>query len=144
MRNDIYRAKLKGSGQWIYWNMFGQITTATGKRHAFKKETSSGFSMFDNIEQIRQLVVTNTICRTTGLKDKTGKHIFEADICLFENDDNEISCYAVKYEPQKGRFIILERDKEYPVYPDDFDDFFAKRCQVICDIFNPEYAGYIV
>lgn len=61
MNKTIFRAKLKDSDEWIYWNMFGEITTESGKRHSYKKETSHGYSLYYTITQMRNLIVMDTV-----------------------------------------------------------------------------------
>lgn len=140
----IFRAKLKSTslaGSWVYWNVYGELCTENGKRHPLKLEMPHSVHLYYNIIQIQDKIDSKTIGMYSGLSDKDGVKIYDGDICLFENDDDEISFYAIKYEVRKGCFITLERHVEYPTFPDHLDDFFAERCKVVCDIFNPEYSG---
>ena len=67
MNKTIFRAKLRDSDEWIYWNMFGEITTSSGKRHAYKKETSHGHSMYYIISQMRHIIVASTVEQVSGV-----------------------------------------------------------------------------
>lgn len=67
MNKTIFRAMLKDSDEWIYWNMFGEITTPTGKHHSYKKETSHGYSLYYTITQMRNLILMDTVEQVSGV-----------------------------------------------------------------------------
>lgn len=67
MNKTIFRAKLKDSDECIYWNMFGEITTPTGKHHSYRKETSHGYSLYYIITQMRKFIVASTVEQISGV-----------------------------------------------------------------------------
>ena len=102
----LFRAKRKDDGEWVFGGLSycektgAYFITNMGKDHI----SYIGF---------HQEVDPNTICQSTGLKDKNGNLIWENDIVK----DNVIYG-VVKWDDDNAMYIIDDRDDGYQVYSD--------------------------
>lgn len=103
----LYRAKRIDNGEWIVGSLIidkhqdietGEQIEIIGIYPSEYKDFSKRIDPF-------------TICQCTGLKDKSGKLIFENDIVK----DNVIYG-AVKWDDANARYIIDDRDDGYQDY----------------------------
>lgn len=90
MRKTLFRCKLKDSGEWIYWDMLGRITTRFGKisKHTIKRKAGESHYFFAH--QLWNIMDRATVGECVGLKDGFKNLIFEGDILVgpfFEDDD---------------------------------------------------------
>lgn len=79
----LFRAKRKDNGEWVYWNVFGQIVCDDGK--TFNFITYFGVNYW-NIVDLIPLLIAQTVGQWTGLTDKNEVKIFEGDIVKFKHD----------------------------------------------------------
>lgn len=71
MDRYLFKGKEKDSGKWLEWNAIAGIP--------------------HNVA-----ILTNTICRCTGLKDKNDKLIWENDICNYYNSEDKDGIGIIK------------------------------------------------
>ena len=106
MNKRIFRAKLRHPslfGQWIYWNVYGELTTSVGKRHSLQIPRKSGLSMYYTVNDIRKYIDPNTIGEYAGIRDKHKKLIFTGDI---------LSAHYDKQHPDDETRELVEFDKD--------------------------------
>lgn len=90
LRCGIYRGKIKSTGEWVYFDPFELCF-------------GSNFGLLD--------LDKNTICASTGLKDKNDRDIFYGDIVIY---------YSKAYTSEESLLII-----NYDYYcSDDFYHYF--------------------
>lgn len=83
MREIIFKGKRKDNGEWIYWNIYGELCRLSGKRARLEIPKTAGESYYHYIYQIRQLILPESISEFSGLTDKNETKVFEGDIVKF-------------------------------------------------------------
>ena len=97
MREIIFRGKSVTDGRWVFGDLsnYGDYRAIT---------TTRGFSIIDSCE-----VIPETIGQYTGLTDKNGKRVFEADIVkVYDVYCNETVVGVVEF--CDGSFRICDTD----------------------------------
>ena len=84
----LFRAKLKDTRKWIYWNMYGELCGVSGKRTRLSVPTKSGEAFYHYIYQIKQLIDSATIGRFTG-KCIGKEKLFEGDVVEWSEDPDD-------------------------------------------------------
>ena len=116
MREILFKAKRIDNGEWVYWNIFGEMCRESGKRTRLAIRKGATTSYYDYIHQIITLIDKNTICRATGLTDKNGNKIWENDIIRHYNTSWEPEKYTigfVRWNGVKCRLENVVKDKAY-------------------------------
>ena len=93
MRKILFRCKLQESGEWIYWDMLGRITTQFGKISKYTRKTRYGEHHYYFVHQLWDRLDRSTIGQFTGQRDKNKKPIFEGDVFRYGFD--EVAAVAV-------------------------------------------------
>ena len=117
MREIIFRGKSVTDGRWVFGDLsnYGDYRAIT---------TTRGFSIIDSCE-----VIPETIGQYTGLTDKNGKRVFEADIVkVYDVYCNETVVGVVEF--CDGSFRIC--DKDFTSY----DRWMYCKVEVIGNIFD--------
>ena len=57
----LYRAVLRDTGVVVYWNIFGEITTAHGKRRAYNETNGAKTRAYNYICELKQRICMETI-----------------------------------------------------------------------------------
>lgn len=105
MRENIglYRGKLKDFDEWIYWNIYGELTAENGKRKKYTITKGAKTRCYYYIYQLKQNIIPETVGEYTGFTDKNGKKIFEGDYWI-DTDENDI--FVVEFRNGKYCFVI--------------------------------------
>lgn len=126
MREILFRGKRKDNGEWVY-----------GSLQVFK-----GYSIFDkDIWKNFFTVHYKTVGQYIGLLDKTGKKIFEGDICKFREWNNGEMCWIGEIHYEHQQFVISggpNKECQTPFYLQ-MSRFIPENIEVIGNIHdNPE------
>lgn len=87
-------------------------------------------------------IIPKTICQYTGKNDRKGNRIFSNDIVRFFGKDS-FDDYLIKWDEDNCRYIVIDEKG----CTDEFDTFFAERCEVIFNLHNPTkimYGGMVL
>lgn len=121
----LFRAKRIDNGEWVW----GSYYEFLGRLHIFKPVFASKKAVYE--------VDPSTICQCTGLKDKSGRLIFENDIMEAHLDDEfpeDVARTRVVWD--KNAWVTREQGSVDRAYLDDFD---TEHFEVVGNIFdNPE------
>ena len=96
MRKTFFRAKLEKTGEWIYWDMVGRITTKTGLISKLTIGHTYGEEDYYFSHQLWNKLDRGTLGQSTGMKDGFKNMIFEGDILVGPNFDDDDGYGVVK------------------------------------------------
>lgn len=117
IRNEIYKIKAKGKDK--KWHQ-GYITKVVKRE---KEDLSDACCLVKDSNETVWVCEASTICRFTGLQDKLKDFIWEYDIVRCTKRGAAFNCCVVIWNPQKGRYDILNEDLvSFPMIIDDFND----------------------
>lgn len=139
MSDILFKAQRIDNGEWIYWNVYGDLCRENGKLTRLSITKGATTSYYDYIHQVYQLINQDTICQYTRYTDKNGKKIWENDVVIYDNSPYNVYC-----EPHQGQIVCRHGcfSLKYLLYGSitykSFitDDFFEKKCEVIGNVFD--------
>lgn len=67
INRTIYRAKRKDNGEWIHWNVYGEICKVNGRKSHLATTKGAKTTYYYYIYQVRHLIVSDTIERVFRL-----------------------------------------------------------------------------
>ena len=114
MREILFKAKRLDNGEWVCWNIYGDLCRLNGKRTRLAIKNGATTHYYDYIYQVIERIDKNTLCQYTGLTDKNGNKIWENDIC----DRYEKFYEIVKYH--EGDFVL---DYSYALGKEEGDSY---------------------
>ena len=113
MGEILFKVKRIDNGEWVYWNIFGELCRESGKRTRLAIQKGATTSYYDYIHQIITLIDKNTICRATGLTDKNGNKIWENDIVTVLERGIEMSGGFISFfNDYPGGWLITNKTME--------------------------------
>ena len=131
MRKILFRCKLKDSGEWIYWDMVGRITTRFGKvsNHTIKRKAGESYYYF--AYQLWNIMDRATVGQYTGKKDKNKNPIFEGDVVVSDG-----CAYVCRWCDVNMEFTLENADEMVGM------SYLYPAIEVIGNIYeNPELLG---
>lgn len=114
-REILFRGRAEGL--WIY----GDLTWYAGDAQIWE-QTDDG--------KWNSIVDQDTVCQYTGLDDRNGKKIFEGDIIVIGDEDDD-GIFVVKWDTDTARFVM-----DADGWTVDFDSYNGYDCEVIGNIFD--------
>ena len=131
MREIVFKAKRIDNSEWVegsYLCCEGATTVSFQNEHYIL--------VFDGYGVEYHAIDKNTICQYTGLKDKTGKMIWENDIIWYFDDlADKDKLDQIRFNETHASFTRLHKSKMGLQYLH-FDECLANMCEVIGNIFD--------
>jgi len=112
MREIKFRALLKDGSGWRY-GVFPYVAPEI---------SNSIYPMFKFWEQFRSLYQRHTLTQFTGLKDKSGKEIYEADIVTYGTEDHVINAIVGFGEEESETSMLLTGFELIVINSADYED----------------------
>lgn len=134
-REILFRGRRNDDNEWVEGS---RLPDRDGCTYIIPvKDNSFGMDEFGQLcIQAWHMVGPDTICQYTGLDDKNGRKIFEGDIIVIEDEDDD-GIFVVKWDTDTARFVM-----DADGWTADFDSYNGYDCEVIGNIFdNPELVG---
>lgn len=120
MREILFRGKMVGNGEWVEGSLTVDHYDHAGKLDDEYRIVDTYYGVDDENfptyqSGLDEAVVQSTIGQYTGLTDKTGKKIFEGDICLIEipRIDGLVNRHICRCEFEDGCFVFVSNEEDY-------------------------------
>ncbi len=132
----LFKAKLKDGKGWVFWDIYGGLTGATGKSKRYERKTQHGVSYYYAATQIVLQIDMDTISLSTGFKDKNKKRVFDGDIVKVNliGSDRE---YIGEVARNDGGLCIVEScsGDDYPL-----SSFCTQEVEIVTNVYdNPDF-----
>ena len=135
-REILFRGKSANTGEWVegFCVQFGETYSNIIIREIGKLNLYGVVPIYEH-----EIVISETVGQYTGLKDKTGRKIFEGDIVRrFNRNGQEIMSYVVEWYSDCSMFVLdcIDFDMEFDT---DFTVFYGDEFEIVGNIHdNPE------
>ena len=135
-REILFRGKSANTGEWVegFCVQFGETYSNIIIREIGKLNLYGVVPIYEH-----EIVISETVGQYTGLKDKTGRKIFEGDIVRrFNRNGQEIMSYVVEWYSDCCMFVLdcIDFDMEFDT---DFTVFYGDEFEIVGNIHdNPE------
>lgn len=132
----LFKARLKDGSGWVFWDIYGGLTSSTGKSKRYDRKTQNGIRYYFTVTQMVLQIDMDTISLSTGFKDKNKKRAFDGDIVKV-NVIGSGREYIGEVARNDGGLCIVESysGDDYPLAT-----FCSQEVEIVANVYdNPDF-----